>query len=110
MTCIRQQCNTDNRVDKRFLIGVFIFGLGAAATGNRWLATGRPIAETIKKGDLLYYPLCDLWLMLGLAMIALAVLAFVSSREIFLRLAAYSCLAYILLGFGTLAASLSYAP
>lgn len=53
MTAIKLQWNTDTPVDKRFLIGVLAFGLGFAATGNRWLTTGTPIVKTIKKGDLL---------------------------------------------------------
>lgn len=46
--------------------------------------------------------------MLGISMTALAVVAFFTGREIFLRLAAYSCPAAIALGFATWAASLWY--
>jgi len=99
----------DRFLDKRFLIGVLVFGITFACTGYRWLFSdsqgGMQIAGTIGRNDSLFYPLSACWLGLGITMVALAVFSFFSSKEIYLKLAAYSCLAIILLGFGTGAAA-----
>ena len=60
-----------------------------------------PVAGTIGPGHALYYPLCVTWVGLGASMAGLAALSFFTGRTPFLKLTAYSCLAFFLLGFGT---------
>ena len=118
--------------DKRFLmIAALIFGVLGSAAGINWLTSGSivirqrgirigvgggdarpvpqgnaPVAGTIGPGNVLYYPLCVAWIGLGASMIGLAALSFFTGRTFFLKLSAYSCLAFLLLGFGTVAAAL----
>jgi len=118
--------------DKRFLlIAVLIFGGLGTTAGIRWLTSGSivirerethigigggdsrpvpqsnaPVAGIIGVGHLLYYPLCVAWIGLGASMVGLAALSFLTGRTLFLKLSAFSCLAFLLLGFGTLAAAL----
>ena len=106
--------------DKRFLIGVMIFGVVMTAADARWLSRGSiviregrgngPVAGTIHGKSVLYYPLCIAWGALGVSMVALSVLAFFSSKEIFLRLSAYSCVALLLMAVVTVAAALWSGP
>src|SRR5688572_24892882 len=103
----------NNQPDKLFLIGVLAFGLAGSAAAARWLSTGEivigeattrvgarapgpaprggPVTGRIERSDLLFYPLCLTWLGLGISMTALSVLAFFTSKVLFLRLSAYSC-------------------
>ncbi len=119
------------QLDMRFLIGVLIFGIVGTATGFRWLSSGfinvrggelrsgvggklpppspqagARVTGAINAGDAVFYPVCFSWIGLGIAMVTLAVLSFFSSIGVFLKLAAYSCLGFLLLSFGTLAAAL----
>jgi hypothetical protein len=121
--------------DKRFLIFVLVFGIVGTAAGVRWLSGGsitiregatrvgvggpppRPVpqgdarvAGSIESDDLLYYPLCVTWIALGGSMVILSGLAFFLSKTLYFKLAAFSCLAFLLLGFGTLAAALWSGP
>lgn len=118
--------------DKRFLlIAVLIFGVLGAVAGLRWLTSGsivireertpisiggehsRPVphdnarvAGKISADHALYYPLCVAWIGLGASMVGLAALAFLTGRILLLKLSSYSCLAFLLLGFGTVAVAL----
>jgi len=69
-----------------------------------------PVAGTIGPKSALYYPLCVTWVGLGVSMVILSILSFLTSNELCLRLSAYSCLAFLLLAFGTLGASLWLGP
>jgi hypothetical protein len=68
--------------------------------------THAPALGVINGDSSLYYPLCFTWLGLVVTMVALAALTFLTARDFFGRLAAYSCLAFLALGFGTVAAAL----
>jgi hypothetical protein len=121
--------------DKRFLIVVLIFGIVGACAGSYWLSSGsivirqggsrsgvggklpppRPqsgarVAGNIGANDALYYPLCVLWVGLGVAMVALSALSFLSSNVLYLKLSAYSCLAILLLAGATVAAAIWSGP
>ncbi len=121
--------------DKRFLIVVVIFGVLGASAGYHWLSAGAivireggarigvggglpppvpqrgaRVAGSIGNNDVLYYPLCATWIGLGVSMVALSVLSFFSSNVLFCKLSAYSCLAFVLLAFGTVAACIWYGP
>ncbi len=120
---------------KRWLIVVTLaFGLAGSAAAIRWLSTGEivirkgatrvgarapastrpqpqgPVAGRIERSDLPFYPLCLSWLGLGLSMMALPVLAFFTSNEMFLRLSAYSCVAVLILGFLTVGTAILWGP
>jgi hypothetical protein len=121
--------------DKRFLIVVFVFGIVAACVGIHWLRAGAivirggesrtgvgetlpppapqrgaPVAGSIGHNSVLYYPLCVAWVGLGVSMVALSVLSFLSSNDLLLRLYAFSCLAILLLVEGTVAAAIWSGP
>jgi hypothetical protein len=125
-----------SHADKRlFVLVVLVFGIGGAAAGIRWLAAGNivirqgasrmgaggaqprpapqrnaPVAGSIEADNVLYYPLCGMWVGLGVAMVALAVLSYFGSNEWYLRLSSYSCLAILLLAGATVAAALWSGP
>jgi hypothetical protein len=120
--------------DKRFLIAVLVFGIVGTGAGFNWLSVGRIVirqgstrvgvgplprpnpqekgwvAGVIEGDDLLYYPLCLAWVALGVSMVTLTALGYFSANELFLKLAAYSCVGVLLLGFGTVAAALWSGP
>jgi hypothetical protein len=125
-----------SRSDMRiFLIAVFVFGFLGAGAGYHWLSSGSiviregstrvgvggrlppptpvtnaPAAGVIHGDSVLFYPLCFAWIGLGVAMVALAALTFFTASDFFGRLAAYSCVAFLALGFGTVAAALWSGP
>ena len=68
------------------------------------------MAGTIGPGHALYYPLCVTWVGLGASMAGLAALSFFTGRTPFLKLTAYSCLAFFLVGFGTVGVALLSDP
>ena len=124
-----------NQSDRLFLLVVLVFGAAGTAAGIRWLSSGRivireggarvgvggglprpvpqanaRVAGVIGANDALYYPLCGAWIALGVSMVALAALSFFTSSVLYRKLAAYSCLVVLLLGFGTVAAALWSGP
>ena len=125
-----------SRSDKRWLIiVVFVFGILGASAGFHWLSTGNivirqgesysgrragvprpaprqdaPVAGSIGADNVLYYPLCVTWIGLGVSMVALSALSVFSSQVLYLKLSALSCLALLLLAFGTVAAAIWLGP
>lgn len=125
-----------SRADKRWVIlAVFVFGILGVCAGFHWLSTGEivirqgesysgrraaapppasrpdaPVAGSIASGNLLFYPLCALWIGLGLSMVALSALCAFSSKALYFILSAFSCLALLLLAFGTVAAAIWLGP
>ena len=69
-----------------------------------------PIAGSITSGNLLFYPLCAAWILLGVSMVALAALCAFNSNALFFILSGFSCLALLLLAFGTVAAAIWLGP
>ena len=108
--------------DKRLLIGVLFFGIAAVWTGSDGLSAGNfviyesqssgsgPVAGVIGADNVLYYPLCVTWLVLGVSMIALSALSFFSSNASYLKLSSFSLLAFMLLAGGTVAAAIWFGP
>jgi hypothetical protein len=100
--------------DKRLLIGLLVFGTAYAYAGYDWLSAGNiviyedsgPVAGTIAANNDLYYPLCGMWIALGVSMVALSVLSFFSSNVLYHKLTSFSYLAILLLAFGTVAAAI----
>ncbi len=117
------------------VIAVFVFGIAGASAGLHWLSTGNivirqgesysgrragvprpaprpdaPEAGSIGAGNILYYPLCFTWMGLGATMVALSALSVFSSNFLYPRLSALSCLAFLLLAFGTVAAAIWLGP
>jgi hypothetical protein len=113
------------------LIAALIFGVLAAGAGGTWLSSGSivirggevhsgsarnlhpaasptdaPVAGVIRNNNLLFYPLCLSWLGLGVTMVALALLSLFTSSLVYPRLSAWSCLALLLLAFGTVGAAI----
>jgi hypothetical protein len=113
------------------IIAVFAFGIMGASAGLHWLSTGdivirqgesysgrragvprpaprpdAPVAGSIGTGNVLFYPLCATWIGLGVSMVALSALCVFSSKVLYFKLAALSCLAVLLLAFGTVAAAI----
>jgi hypothetical protein len=124
-----------SQLDKRFLIVVLVFGIAGACAGFHWLSSGNiairqggarigvggalprpapqrsaPVAGSIGVNGVLYYPLCVTWIALGVSMVALSVLAFFSSNDLLLKLSAFSCLAFLLLAFATVAVAIWAGP
>ena len=95
------------------------FGPGnCMAVSVRWLNTGEivirrntsggtqattqgPVVGRITSDHALFYPVCAAWGLLGMAMFVLAPLGYFSQNELLLRLAAYTCVSLLPLGFGT---------
>jgi hypothetical protein len=106
----------NRHLDKRLLIGVLLFGIAYTATGWGWLSAGKivlyedsgPVAGVIGADDVLYYPLCGMWIGLGVSMIPLSILSYFSSNVLYLKLSALSLIAILLLGGGTAAAAIWY--
>src|SRR5262245_5106817 len=117
------------------LIAAFAFGILGAGAGFHWLSTGQivirqgetysgrhagvprpapqpdaPVAGSIGSGNLLFYPLCATWIGLGLSMVALSALCLFRSHVLYFQLTALSCLAILLLTFGTVAAAIWLGP
>ena len=69
-----------------------------------------PVAGSIAANNLLFYPLCALWIGLGASMVALSALCALSSKALYFILSAFSCLAFLLLAFGTVAAAIWFGP
>jgi len=69
-----------------------------------------PVAGSIASGNVLFYPLCVLWIGLGVSMVALSALCAFSSKVLYFILAAFSCLALLLLAFGTVGAAIWLGP
>ena len=65
-----------------------------------------PVAGRIASDNLLFYPLCVSWIGLGVAMVALSALCTFGSRVLYFILSAFSCLALLLLAFGTVGAAI----
>jgi hypothetical protein len=107
-------------LDKRILIGVLVFGIAYASTGLYWLSAGKivlydarsssPVVGVIGANNILYYPLCGMWIGLGISMVPLSILSFFSSNVLYLKLSAFSLLAILLLGGGTVAAAIWSGP
>jgi hypothetical protein len=103
--------------DKRFLIAVLIFGIVAASVSATWLKIGkvtpnhRPspgysrVADEIPRGHVLYYFVTIAWGLLGNVMIVLSGLAHLSNDERALKACAWCCVAILVLGFLTAAAT-----
>ncbi len=122
------------------VIVVFVFGLLGTSAGFHWVSTGNivirqgesysgpragasrvaaprpaprpdaPVAGSISSGNVLFYPLCAAWIGLGAAMVALSALSVLSSKVLYRVLPALSCLAFLLLGFATVAAAIWLGP
>ena len=116
------------------IIAAFVFGIGGASAGFHWLSTGNivirqgeysgrragvpqpaprpdaPVAGSIGAGNVLYYPLCVTWIALGVSMVAVSALCVFSAKVLYLKLTAFSCLAILLLAFGTVAAAIWLGP
>ena len=117
------------------ILAVFVFGILGASAGVYWLSTGNivirqgesysgprargprpvprpdaPVAGSIGAGNVIFYPLCLAWIGLGVAMVALSALAVVRSQVLYFVLSALSCLAFLLLAFGTVAAAIWLGP
>jgi len=125
-----------SRADKRWVIlAVFVFGILGVCAGFHWLSTGQivirqgesysgrraavprpaprpdaPVAGSIASGNVLFYPLCVTWIGLGVSMVALSALCALNSIVLHFRLLACSCLAFLLLAFGTVAAAIWLGP
>jgi|GEM_PF-6556942 len=125
-----------SRSDKLWLIiAVFVFGILGASAGVHWLSTGNivirqgesysgrragvprpaprpdaPVAGSIASDNVLYYPLCVTWIGLGVSMVALSALSVFSTNVLYRILSACSCLAFLLLAFGTVAAAIWLGP
>ncbi|MBX3432587.1 MAG: hypothetical protein KF847_04635 [Pirellulales bacterium] len=107
-------------MDKRLLIGLLVLGVAYAVTGLHWLSAGNivirkapsdgPVVGAIGANSVLYYPLCGIWIGLGVSMVALSILSFFSSNALYLKLSSFSFLAILLLGLGTLAAAIWAGP
>jgi len=118
------------------LIVALIFGILGTGAGVNWLSSGSivirggqarsgparslrtpppsqsdaPVAGAIRSTHLLFYPLCLAWIGLGVSMVGLSTFAFFSSTTLYHRLSAFSCLAFLLLAFGTVAVALWSGP
>jgi hypothetical protein len=105
--------------DKRWLmIAAVVFGIVSMAVSAHWVQTGEivirqgskqrvrtaaegPVVGRIKSDQLLFYPVCAAWALLGMAMLVLSLLGYFGHNEIFMRLSAFSLAAVLPLGFGT---------
>jgi hypothetical protein len=111
-----------SHLDKRLLIGVLVFGIAGAATGFQCLSAGNiviyeshsdghgPVAGVVGANNVLYHPLCGMWIGLGVSMVALSILSFFSSNVLYLKLSSFSLLAFMLLAFGTVVAAIASGP
>jgi hypothetical protein len=123
--------------DKRFLIVVLVFGIAGTCASGRWLQTGSieirgggtrvgvgggglprpnpqhrgPVAGRIEaNNDWQFYPLCLAWIGLGVSMIVLGTLAWMTSNVSLLKLSAWSCAVVLLLGATTVGTALWLGP
>jgi hypothetical protein len=69
-----------------------------------------PVAGVIAADRTLFYPLCVAWVGVGVSMVALAVAAFFTRQPLAFKLSGLSCLAFLLLAFGTVAVALWSGP
>lgn len=90
---------------------------GRASSNGRRAAVPRPasrpdapVAGSIGAGNVFFYPLCALWIGLGVSMVTLSALCAFSSKVLYFILSALACLALLLLAFGTAGAAIWLGP